>query len=238
MGSNIPKIGTSDIVGCYVGDTEIEKVYLGDSIIYEKSVTPTELIGYTTVGTITDNGGLISNFSATNYAVLPERFDPQGEPFEINIRLHIHSDPSNGYYNILGSDNSSWTPAFFRRNVDQYGSNLKTIGGDRNGYSYWYTSGDGNFASYLSYPADINYNLTGSGTSLYLIKVDINGVTAINKNQTVTYATDSMPSLLFRLGASSGSYSKYLTGNNYIDLNHCYINKSGVRWWSGVQGAN
>lgn len=36
MGSNIPKIGTSDIVGCYVGDTEIEKVYLGSDIIYEK----------------------------------------------------------------------------------------------------------------------------------------------------------------------------------------------------------
>lgn len=41
MGSNIPKIGASDIAGCYIGDTEIEKIYLGSNIIYEKSVTPT-----------------------------------------------------------------------------------------------------------------------------------------------------------------------------------------------------
>lgn len=36
MGSNMPKIGTSDIAGCYLGNTEIEKVYLGGNVIYEK----------------------------------------------------------------------------------------------------------------------------------------------------------------------------------------------------------
>lgn len=36
MESNIPKIGTNDIVGCYLGSTEVEKIYLGSNIIYEK----------------------------------------------------------------------------------------------------------------------------------------------------------------------------------------------------------
>lgn len=74
MGSNIPKIGTSDIAGCYVGNTEIEKIYLGSNVIYEKSVTPTEKT-YTwnfdiTYGNPINNEGAISGFSGLDMFVI------------------------------------------------------------------------------------------------------------------------------------------------------------------------
>lgn len=81
MGSNIPKIGTSDIVGCYVGDTEIEKIYLGSDIIYEKSVTPTEktytwnyqLVGNSKYQVHVENQ-VISNLTYYSYIKLPNKF--------------------------------------------------------------------------------------------------------------------------------------------------------------------
>lgn len=78
MGSNIPKIGTSDIVGCYIGNTEIEKVYLGSDAIYEKSVTPTEKTytwNYELVGDssyqVNVQDGIISNLTSKSYITLP-----------------------------------------------------------------------------------------------------------------------------------------------------------------------
>jgi hypothetical protein len=81
MGSNIPKIGTSDIVGCYLGDTEIEKVYLGSNVIYEKSVTPTEktytwnykLVGNSTYQVHVEDQ-VISNLTYYSYIKLPNKF--------------------------------------------------------------------------------------------------------------------------------------------------------------------
>ena len=81
MGSNIPKIGTSDIVGCYVGSTEIEKVYLGNSIIYEKSVAPSEktytwnyqLVGNSTYQVHVEDQ-VISNLTYYSYIKLPNKF--------------------------------------------------------------------------------------------------------------------------------------------------------------------
>lgn len=37
MGSNIPKIGSTDILGCYLGNSEISKMYIGDTLIYDNS---------------------------------------------------------------------------------------------------------------------------------------------------------------------------------------------------------
>jgi hypothetical protein len=81
MGSNIPKIGTSDIVRCYLGDTEIEKVYLGSNIIYEKSVTPTEKTytwNYQLVGSskyqVHVEDQVISNLTYYSYIKLPNKF--------------------------------------------------------------------------------------------------------------------------------------------------------------------
>lgn len=78
MGSNIPKIGTSDIAGCYVGDTEIEKIYLGSNVIYEKSVTPTEKTytwNYELEGDsryqVNVQDGIISNLTSRSYIKLP-----------------------------------------------------------------------------------------------------------------------------------------------------------------------
>lgn len=81
MGSNIPKIGTNDIVGCYVGSTEIEKVYLGSNVIYEKSVGPTEktytwnyqLVGNTKYQVHVENQ-VISNLTYYSYIKLPNKF--------------------------------------------------------------------------------------------------------------------------------------------------------------------
>lgn len=81
MGSNIPKIGTNDIVGCYVGNNEVEKIYLGSDIIYEKSVTPTEKTytwNYELVGDssyqVHVEDQVISNLTYYSYIKLPNKF--------------------------------------------------------------------------------------------------------------------------------------------------------------------
>lgn len=238
MGSNIPKIGTSDIEGCYLGSDEIEKVYLGSDLIYEKSVTPTELIGYTTVGTLTDNNGIISGFSSSNYGVLPAEFSPQDEPFEINIRFGLYSDGNNRYRHILGSNNTNWSPVVYRRNVDQYGSNYRTISSSAlNGLNILSSTSAGNLGI-TTYPSDVNVNLKSDNrTSTYKIIATVNGTEVINTNS-ASGTIGSVPSLLFYLGYGSYNSSSWSGFEGYIDLNHCYINKSGVRWWSGVAGAN
>lgn len=125
MGSNIPKIGASDIEGCYLGSDEIEKVYLGSDLIYEKSVTPTEP-SYTwtfdsVFGSPTNVGGVYSGFSTSDYLQI---YTKNVTTTDIEFNLNFTTGSTISWQSLFTSS-GEYAPEFYMAPQIQIGTNGK-----------------------------------------------------------------------------------------------------------------
>lgn len=191
--------------------------------------TPTEdVYNVNIVGSLTNNNGVLSGFSASNYATLPYTFNPSNSNWEVVVPITTASSFTNS--GIFASTNNSTF----------VGIHLQLL---TDGKLHLYLSSDGTSHNLASNVAGAS---TLSANTKYWIKVAFNGVsynvyssttgdfngeevTEITVNSSATLC----PMTITELGENPDTrYSNPFNGS--IDLNGCYINIDGQRWWSGV----
>lgn len=218
MGSNIPKIGVDDIAGCYLGSNEIEKIYLGENVIYAKSSpTPPHLTGVTLHGSCTNTNGVLGNFASDSYATIDTPFAPSGASWEIVIAFNITYIASyQGIMTGLGSSNYI-APAFCSNNF------IKFYAGDGSSWSILdsqtYSSidvGDNKFK--ITY-ASGTYTMFKWINSDWSLAGQYTGGSPIADGGT------------FVLGNNRGTGSPI---RGTINLSECYIKIDNQLWWTGT----
>ena len=167
-------------------------------------------------GDVTDNDGVLSNFTDTNYAKIPQTVPLSGNTWEIvfkvlvkskNIQQYFLAPPDSEYGILLGVNNGK---------LSLYLSKDGTKWVDNNGYvgitdliegqEYYFKLACNNKSIVASLSTD-NLSWTEEITQSYVIS-DVN----INIGQRM------------RRYFWSGS----------VDLNECYININDQRWWTGT----
>ena len=185
---------------------------------------------YVEEGTLTDNNGILSGFSASNYAIAGSTsniFSPNTSSWEINLKMLTGSNVSTAQYLIVGNGT-----------VIGFGG----IGISNSKFILNLSSNDSS--------ADIASGVTGNYTVLantnYWIKLSFNGVDTYS----LSYSTDgetfiSDISVTSSTSVFQGSY--ILLGINRtnqtlqnpflgsIDLSESYIKINSAIWWQGKE---
>lgn len=170
------------------------------------------------VGSLTNNNGVLSGFSASDYAVIPEKFNPSPDTWEFNQRIKF--------------DSMSRVQTFFGVTTDQTGFVMNC---ETNGVLTLYMGNSGwnianGVSSTLTISVDTWYDVRVSFTGTqYLIDVSTNNGTTWTNYITIS-SSASISASKRRLGNHIGN-AYFVLGS--IDLNGCYINIDGRRWWSG-----
>ena len=220
----------SDCTNCFANTSLIKNVYI--PFEYENGVNtatrnsfeaeyPINTISGTTVGTLTDNNGVISGFTASNYVRLPTL--TLGNDFEIVIKftyisttnpyqeflrlqyriaLAVHTANNNVLHFNTGNG-SSWN-----------GTNTDGITPLISGNTYWMkvvATSDGVWKCYLS-TNGITYTLEATDTFI------------------------SQPALSYYLGVYDNDFSRWFSGS--VDLNASYIKVNGQKVWNGYVRPN
>lgn len=167
------------------------------------------------VGSLTDTSNVLSGFSASDYAVLPQEVS-LGDNFEIQIKVTTGSDVSGNQKVIAASED-----------------NLFVLGLYQSGFDF--NIGDG---TQWFNPTTLIQSLDANTT--YWFKLTFNGA-----RYSLVYSTNGedfsecayidttyqIPTIALKIGENFYNNSPWLGS---IDLNECYINTNGQRYWSGV----
>jgi len=172
-----------------------------------------------------DSNGILTGINATNYITLKNQFNPSTSPWEVGLKFNTGSDFSTSKY------------PFGCTNAD----NGVLFGWDVNGVARLWVSSDGSSWNVVNSSYTGNYAM--SLNTEYYAKIIFDGkryTTLLSKDgKTWRYGTrvDSTVAVrhcTFHLGAAWDRSSSHLPTNGYIDLNECYININGVRWWDCI----
>lgn len=178
------------------------------------------------VGSLTNNNEVLSGFSASNYAKLPAPFSPSNKNWEVVVPV---------------TTTSSFVECDFFASV---------INGDFGIHVQFHTNGK--LALYLSSNGtshDIASNVAGASTLLgntkYWIKIAFSGTSYnVYSSTTGEFNGEEITEITVKSSAVLCTMTTTVLGRNpnpavphafngSIDLNGCYINIDGQRWWSG-----
>lgn len=156
----------------------------------------------TVVGSLTDNEGVISGFSTSNYATVGNFIGTTADTIEFVIKLNT------------GSTLSANTFLYAGFSIQFYNGKLNL-------------TGTGNIGTY-TYSANTDYyiKVTYSNNTIECA-YSTDGI-SYTIDGTISY-TGTIQNLIY-LGW--GNVNNALSGS--IDLNECYININGTRWWNGI----
>lgn len=172
---------------------------------------------YTAVGTITNNNGVLSGFSNSNYATIPDTFSPSNNAWEFVIKITTGADVSTTQY-ILGRE------YYFDLYIG--GGLIKTEIG--NGSSWGITVQQGVTTLQANSTYYIKYIYTGSSYAIYL---STDG-SAFSLEKSISYST-AQSSHVIPLGRIIATTLLNPFGGS-IDLNGSYIKINNEIWWNGV----
>ena len=178
--------------------------------------TSTKYSNVTKVGTLTDNDGVLSGFSANNYAKIPVTFSPNAQSWEIAIKAKFTSLSTNA--NLIAGQ----TNQFISLSVQTSGKLAFNIG---NGSSW--VSGDILSTNTFSTNTDYWFKLVFDGTT-YKSYSSTDGETWTQEASYTGSISINGATLLLGVNRSIADPI-----NGSIDLNSSYININGSRWWSG-----
>jgi hypothetical protein len=189
----------------------------------------------TVVGSPTDNKGLLSGFSKTNYVTLPNHFltaVANADTWEAEFRFTTGSSVTSPERQIIfHSGVGSSTSGVGGFLADIYQGKLR-ISYDTNNssgattqitvstYTEYFIKATFDYSTltFSSY-----YKLNENDDWILINSLSVNGRLAESANWNAT-----------EMGNSSTETGYYLNGGS-INLNNCYINIDGERWWSGVE---
>ena len=177
------------------------------------------------VGSLTNNNGVLSRFSTSNYAKLPEPFSPSNKNWEIQLKFTTNDSSTTNQQIFADGDSSS----------PYNGVYIVIQNGFFNfGISYNGTTWDLNLINNSVAPvANTEYLLKLSFDGVqYLMQVSTNnGESWVNAGSAKSSSTIANTTKKQALGLAG--YSSTNPFNGSIDLNGCHINIGGQRWWSG-----
>lgn len=211
----------------------MKAVYGGKKTVYYKY---TNIPNVQFVGNPTVNNGVVSGFSASNYCILPKHFlDAQktANTWEMQFKFTPTAIPSSSDTRRRIIFHSGTNSTSSDRNgvvIDLYQTNLRIIYSD------------------VSSPPVINLSPKPVANTTYWIKLtfDYNALTfgAYYKTNAsddwTTTGTVTVGDRIFSTDLANqteignATYNTDYYFNDSIDLNECYINIDGQRWWNGT----
>ena len=202
----------------YYEDVEVYKAVNETIRKYYKYDTQNPQYNYTPVGTITNNNGVLSGFTTSNYASISNSFDPQSNEWEMIIP-YITTNISSAQY-ILGTDNYGVC-------IGINDSSQARIYLSSNNSSWDIADGTTSTIS-LSANTQYYFKLTRTSSS-YVLSV------STDKTNYTTHITVSssatIPSSQLKFGVSRSNVQPATYGS--IDLNDAQITVGGLIWWQG-----
>ncbi|MBQ2349750.1 MAG: hypothetical protein II393_00505 [Cytophagales bacterium] len=179
-----------------------------------------------TYGNLTNNNGVLSGFSASNYATLPLNFNPTLLYYDIVFKFNTANVSQEQVLFMVYNANNYTFPVV---NIEIFNSALyfETTSGE---VQYAEIIGITTLSSNTDYWVKVNRN--GNTYTLYL---STDGTTFVSEG---TYTTNSHPPL-DNYKSLIGLYYSSIDGfklpfDGGIDLNESYINIDNIRWWQGV----
>lgn len=178
--------------------------------------TSSKASNVTKVGSLTDNNGVLSGFSTSNYATLPNSVS-LGSNFEICVKVTTATFTSTQQDFISGVGNPFIALGITTGNILNF------------------NIGDG--SSWLA-PTITDDSISENTT--YWFKIIFNGnkysLLKSTDNESFTEvayldSTSTIPNCLIQFGIDRG---RTLAFYGSVDLNESYININGQRWWTGV----
>ena len=184
----------------------------------------------TKVGSLTDNNGVLSGFSTSNYAKLPTSFNPASNTWEIQLKFTTGNDvtTSKDYISANTNGQNNSCPFLFRilnSKFYLYASSTNNVSFDiANDVSGSYT---------VQTNTDYVVNISFTGTN-YILKYSTDDGATFTQDISITSSSKIYTSDFTLIGAFvwNGGYENPIEGS--LDLNGCYININGSRWWTGT----
>lgn len=178
-------------------------------------------------GDLSNDNGLISNFTASNYAIIPQNWSFLS-PWEFHTKFTTNDNSTTQV--ILGNSRASSNSALY---LGITSSNL-VLSLSSNGTSYNITQSTTG-GTVIQSNQDYYIRLSWDGTT-YKVELSTD-----NDNWTTEVSVDSTLAVyaiteLFTLGRYGNVTANYLRGG--IDLKETYININGQRWWNAANVVN
>lgn len=172
------------------------------------------------VGNLTNNNGILSDFSTGNYAKLPTNFNPSNNSWEIVFKFTTGNNFSSEVC-IVSQTDTSWNG--LKLDIDS-------------GHLWFAVNFTDNTSGSITSNTILNTNTT------YYVKIIYNttnyrmfiSTDGINFTLDETLASSKVISIPddFTIGWMKCAPSRYFNGT--IDLNECYIKLNRAIWWRGV----
>lgn len=179
-------------------------------------------------GTLTNTDGVLSNFSASNYATIPLTFNPVQHPYEIVFKINTETMPTDA--NGIIWQTGDYLTARGRLDLEVGEDKLYTEF-SANGGVVWNITGVTTLSSNTDYWAKLTYN----GINTYGLYLSTDGT---------TWTTEGTATSSGFLGDGTAEYNiigvqpdeggMIVPWFGSIDLNESYININNIRWWQGA----
>lgn len=185
---------------------------------FKESTTATEN-NITVTGTITNNNGVISGFSSANYATVPT-VPTNVTSYEIGCKFTVGTLDGTQQGVLANSKTNICTPQFCIQTNNKFGFNHSLA--DKT----WSGAIDFEVIEGGTYWAKAVWD----GTTVKLFYKTYKEDTWIQCSKTIKAETINWTE---SLGIGIDGVSLPFTG--FVDLNECYIDINGSRWWDGVR---
>lgn len=189
------------------------------------------------VGSLTNTAGILSGFSASNYATLPTTFNPENNTWELQIAFKTGSTIQS--VEVVPIFDKVDPLGWFGLRIDIYQNKM------------FYFLSDGTYNSHYILN-DSGQNTLQANTN-YILKLSYDGTTyvgSISSDNGSTFAQDISVTSSYKMYSSTTDATKlgqrtgsevgttYYAGGYEIDLNYCYIKIAGATVWQGVTGTD
>lgn len=175
----------------------------------------------TEVGTLTNNNGVISGFSSSDYAITPVTFN-WGDNWELQIKF-TYNDAGRTQTLIAPEENAPYGSILIIPN--EWGNVRILLGPDNSSWNI-FDSTVFNVSNGGTYWVKLSYN-----GSMYVCEYSDDGTTWTSTNLSSTIS-QLYGGLALRLGLEGYGNSNPWTGS--IDLNECYVKINGTTVWEGA----
>ncbi len=179
-------------------------------------------------GTLTNTNGVLSNFSASNYATIPLTFNPVQHPYEIVFKINTETMPTNA--NGIIWQTGDYLTARGRLDLEVGEDKLYTEF-SANGGVVWNITGVTTLSSDTDYWVKLTYN----GLNTYGLYLSTDGTTWTTEGTTTSSGFLGDGTAEYNIiGVQPDEGGMIVPWFGSIDLNESYININGIRWWQGV----
>lgn len=172
------------------------------------------------VGSLTNNNGVLGNFSTSNYAKLPTNFNPSNNPWEIVFKFTTGNNFSSEVC-IVSQTDTNWNG--LKLDID-------------NGHLWFAVNFTDNTSGSITSNTILNINTTYYAkiiynTTNYRMFISTDGMNFTLDETLASSKVISIPDD-FTIGWMKCAPSRYFNGS--IDLNGSYIKINNMLWWQGA----